>query len=165
METLELCARVKMGRFRWAIFFPFPGTAGYEIAKPLIDESKMQGLGNYFDGSCLRFGEEHDLFLAKLGKLCNWWVNSLTDWPSADLYRELVQEVEAMDRPTWERRKAELVAHDRELSDELMEKDIPHYTIRYSHVMGVRSDFIKWERGVMEGRPGVEAVTYTLDQS
>ncbi|HET9481772.1 MAG TPA: radical SAM protein [Candidatus Polarisedimenticolia bacterium] len=165
LETLDLCAKVKMGRFRWAIFFPFPGTAGYEIAKPLIDESRMHGLGNYFDGSCLRFGEEHDLFLAKLGKLCNWWVNARSDWPCAPIYQELVAEVEAMDRATFERRKDELVAYDRELSDELMAKDLTHYAIRYSNVMGVRSDFIRWEQEEMEGRPDVEAVTYTLDQS
>ena len=165
LDTLELCARVKMGRFRWAIFFPFKGTVGYEIAKPLIDPSKMAGLGNYFDGSCLNFSPEHDLFIEKLGKLCNWWVNSLTDWPSAPIYQELVAEVEAMDKPTWDRRKAELVKYDRVLSDELMEKDITHYTIRYSNVMGVRSDFIRWEQHQMAGRPGVEAVTYTLDES
>ncbi len=165
METLELCARVKMGRFRWAIFFPFPGTAAYDIAKPLIDESKMAGLGNYFDGSCLKFGPEHDLFLDKLGKLCNWWVNALSDWPSAGIYKDLVKEVEAMDWDTWRARRDELVAYDRQLSDELMEKDITHYTIRYSNVMGVRSDFIKWEREQMAGRPDIEAVTYTLDES
>ena len=62
-------------------------------------------------------------------------------------------------------RKAELVKHDRVLSDELMEKDITHYTIRYSNVMGVRSDFIRWEQQQMAGRPGIEAVTYTLDES
>ncbi len=46
-ETLRLCARVKMGRFRWAIFFPFPGTAGYTIAqrRDLIDYEKMGGHG------------------------------------------------------------------------------------------------------------------------
>ncbi len=165
MDTLELCARVKMGRFRWAIFFPFKGTVGYDIAKPLIDETKMHGLGNYFDGSCLKFSAEHDLFIEKLGKLCNWWVNALTDWPSAPIYQELVREVEAMDKPTWDKRKADLVKHDRVLSDELMEKDITHYTIRYSNVMGVRSDFIRWEQRQMAGRPGIEAVTYTLDES
>ena len=129
------------------------------------DESKMKGLGNYFDGSCLNFSAEHDLFIEKLGKLCNWWVNSLTDWPSAPIYEELVREVEAMDKPTWDRRKAELVKYDRVLSDELMSKDITHYTIRYSNVMGVRSDFIRWEQNQMAGRPGLEAVTYTLDES
>jgi hypothetical protein len=46
-----------------------------------------------------------------------------------------------------------------------MEKDITHYTIRYSNVMGVRSDFIRWEQQQMAGRPGIEAVTYTLDES
>jgi len=92
-------------------------------------------------------------------------VNALTDWPSAPIYQELVREVEAMDKPTWDKRKADLVKHDRVLSDELMEKDITHYTIRYSNVMGVRSDFIRWEQRQMAGRPGIEAVTYTLDES
>ena len=170
LDTLELCAKVKLGRFRWAIFFPFKGTVGYEIAKPLIDESKMKGLGNYFDGSCLNFSPEHDLFLEKLGKLCSWWVNARTDWPCAPIYQELVREVEAMDRATWDKRKADLLRHERELSDELMAKDLTHYTIRYSNVMGVRSDFIRWEERQMAqaqaaGRPGIEAVTYTLDQS
>jgi len=80
------------------LFFPFKGTAGYEIAKPLIDESKMAGKGNYFDGSCLNFGEDHDLFLDKLAKLCNWYVNAETDWNCAPIYRNLVDKVEAMDK-------------------------------------------------------------------
>ena len=165
MDTLELCARVKMGRFRWAIFFPFKGTVGYDIAKPLIDETKMHGLGNYFDGSCLKFSAEHDLFIEKLGKLCNWWVNSLTDWPSAPIYQELVREVEAMDKPTWDKRKADLVKHDRVLSDELMEKDITHYTIRYAHVMGVRSDFVKWDEKRLSDSAvsATQCSDYTLD--
>jgi radical SAM superfamily enzyme YgiQ (UPF0313 family) len=42
-ETLQICSEVKMGRFRWAVFFPFPGTASYTIAKQhnLIDYDKM----------------------------------------------------------------------------------------------------------------------------
>ena len=31
LETLGLCARVKMGRFRWALFFPFPGIVAVRI--------------------------------------------------------------------------------------------------------------------------------------
>jgi anaerobic magnesium-protoporphyrin IX monomethyl ester cyclase len=165
METLRLCAKVKMGRFRWALFFPFKGTAGYEIAKPLIDESKMAGKGNYFDGSCLNFGEEHDLFLDKLAKLCNWYVNAETDWECAPLYRNLVDKVEAMDKDTWMRERDDLVAYDRDLSEELMARDLIHYTIRYSNVMGVRSDYIKEERAQMAAGKKKEAVAYTLDQS
>jgi len=166
METLELCARIKMGRFRWAIFFPFPGTAGYTIAKDadLIDFEKAKSLGNYFDGSCLKFGDEHDLFIEKLGKLCNWWVNALSDWPCAPIYKKLVAELDAMDRETWRKKAAALVKYDRELSDELMSKDITHYTIRYAHVMGVRSDFIKWDRERLLRNPLATAMEYTLDQ-
>jgi radical SAM superfamily enzyme YgiQ (UPF0313 family) len=165
METIRLCAKVKMGRFRWALFFPFKGTAGYEIAKPLIDESKIAGQGNYFDGSCLKFGAEHDLFLDKLSKLCNWYVNAETDWECAPIYRGLVDKVEAMNRDAWLREYEDLVAYDRDLSEQLMIQDKIHYTIRYSNVMGVRSDYIKQEREQVATGEKKEAVAYTLDQS
>ncbi len=164
METLELCAKVKMGRFRWALFFPFPGTAGYEISKPYIDESKMAGMGNYFDGSCLNFGEDHDLFLDKIGKLCNWYVNAMTDWECQPIYEKLVRKVEAMDRETWLTEKENLVAYDRQLSEALMEKNSVHYTIRYSNVMGVRSDYIQWEREKIALGEMEKEVKYSLDE-
>jgi radical SAM superfamily enzyme YgiQ (UPF0313 family) len=164
-ETLKLCAKVKNGRFRWAIFYPFPGTAGYTIAKEadLIDWERWTGMGNYFDASCLKFDDEHDLLIEKVGALCSWYVNALTDWPCARTYTELVQELEAMDRETFRRRRAELLRHDRELSEELLRLDIPHYSIRYSHVMGVRSDFVKWERRQSRSTREEQAVVYTLD--
>jgi len=164
-ETLRLCARVRMGRFRWAIFYPFPGTAGYTISKDLdlIDWDRWRGMGNYFDASCLRFDDAHDLFVERLGALFPWYVNALTEWPCAQTYNELVHEVEAMDRETFRRRRADLLRQDRAVSDELMRLDIPHYSIRYSHVMGVRSDFVKWEQRLERSSREEQAVVYTLD--
>jgi hypothetical protein len=46
-----------------------------------------------------------------------------------------------------------------------MARDLIHYTIRYSNVMGVRSDYIKEERAQMAAGKKKEAVAYTLDQS
>jgi len=165
METLELCARVKMGRFRWALFFPFPGTKGYEIARKLdlIDDDKMRRLGNYFDGTCLRFGPEHDLWLDKVGKVCHWWVNALSDWPSAPLYRRLVDEIESLDEAAWRARKEGIVEEDHEISRQLLEKGIPHYSIQYSHVMAVRSDFILEERERLRRFAEATPLSYTLD--
>jgi anaerobic magnesium-protoporphyrin IX monomethyl ester cyclase len=165
LETLELCARVKMGRFRWALFFPFPGTAGYTIAKSLdlIDFDKMRRLGNYFDGTCLKFGEGHDLWLEKVSKVCHWWVNSLSDWPTAGLYRKLVEEIEALDRDAWEERKKTILEEDRDLSEELLGKGLPHYSIRYSHVMGVHSDFVLEERERLRKFAAAQSISYTLD--
>ncbi len=165
LETLELCARVKMGRFRWALFFPFPGTAGYTIAKDLdlIDFDKMNRLGNYFDGTCLKFGEEHDLWLEKVSKVCHWWVNALSDWPSAGIYQRLVEEIESLSREDWEARKKDILEEDRDLSEELLEKGIPHYSIRYSHVMGVHSDFVLDERERLRRFASAHQLSYTLD--
>ena len=165
LETLQLCADVKMGRFRWAVFYPFVGTAGFNMAKNLglIDFEKMKTMGNYFDGSCLHFTDEHDLFLVKLSKFCHWYVNSLSDWPTAPAYRKLVAEIEGMDRETFEREYPRLRKLDREMSDEYIEKDLTHYTQRYSHVMGVRSDFVKWERERMKKYAGTARNAYTLD--
>ena len=165
-ETIRLCARIKMGRFRWAIFFPFPGTAGYRIAKDadLIDYERMKGLGNYFDGSCLKFGPDHDLLIEKLGKAFHWWVNAESDWPTAPIYRALVSELERMDRGAWDRAKSEILKRDRELSEELLQKGLPHYSVRYSHVMAVNSDFVNWERRQLElAQAKGNLRTYSLD--
>lgn len=166
LETIQLCARAKMGRFRWAIFFPFPGTAGFRISQEngLIDPEKMARMGNYFDGSCLKFGDEHDLYLEKLGKVFHWYVNAESDWPTAPLYRRLVDELDAMDRVAFDARKPFLQEQDRELSEELLQKGLPHYSIRYSHVMAVNSDFVTWERREMAFAGGKRnETTYTLD--
>jgi len=165
LETLELCARVKMGRFRWALFFPFPGTAGYTIANSLnlIDFEKMKQLGNYFDGTCLKFGPGHDLWLEKVSKVCHWWVNALSDWPSAKLYQGLVEEIEALDRDAWEERKKIILEEDREISEELLQKGMQHYSVRYSHVMGVHSDFVLQERERLRKFAAAQTVSYTLD--
>ena len=165
VETLKLCAEVKMGRFRWAIFFPFPGTAGYKMAvdNKLIDEEKMKGMGNYFDASCLHFSPEHDLFLEKLAKVAHWWVNAYTDWPTAPTYRALVAEVDGWDRATWEAKKGGLARKDRELSEKFLAEGLPHYSIRYTTVMGVHSDFVRWEREQKKRNQVVIGADYKLD--
>jgi anaerobic magnesium-protoporphyrin IX monomethyl ester cyclase len=165
METLQICAEAKMGRFRWAIFFPFPGTAGYKIAHEnnLIDAEKMKGMGNYFDASCLTFSPEYDLWLEKLGKMAHWWVNSLTDWPTADAYKALVADVESWDRDEWEAKKGTLARLDRKMSEEFLAQALPHYSLRYTSVMGVHSDFVKWERERQAAGHGKAGSDYRLD--
>ncbi|MCB9833174.1 MAG: B12-binding domain-containing radical SAM protein [Planctomycetes bacterium] len=166
-ETIRLCARVRMGRFRWAIFFPFPGTAGHRIAHDagLIDESKMGRLGNYFDGSCLRFGADHDLLLEKLGKCFHWWVNAETDWPTAAIYRDLAAELMALDRAAWDEVKDTVQERDRVLSEDFLRRGLPHYSLRYSHVMAVHSDFVLAERRRHEAAraTGGGLASYSLD--
>jgi len=154
-----------MGRFRWALFYPFPGTAGYTISKDLdlIDFTKAESMGNYFDASCLKFDDAMNLYLEKLAVFCHWYVNARTDWESREIYVELVEKLEAMNREEFIAGREALKRYDRQLSDELMEKDIVHYSQRYSHVMGVRSDFVKWEREQLADGKILRPTTYTLD--
>jgi len=69
-----------------------------------------------------------------------------------------------MDKETWLAKRDEMVAFDRELSDGLMKRNMPHYTIRYSNVMGVRSDYIQWEEEQLKTGKMEQAVTYSLDE-
>ena len=104
-ETMDLTARINPGRFRWSVFFPFPGTEAHRFtaSRGLIDEEKMRGMNDYFSGSCLRFPEEQLLRIDKLDKMFHWEVNARMPWSSAGKYREMVDWVNGMSRAEWER--------------------------------------------------------------
>jgi len=148
-ETIDLMVRVRPGRMRWAIFFPFEGTESYAIAESagLIDRDKIEGMENYFCASCLRFDGPTDLLIRKLQRTFHWSVNARSDWPAAEQYRRLVDEVEAMDLDAWLTAEPDVLARDRRLSDELLDQHVRHYSIRYTEVMAVDSDYILAERG------------------
>ena len=166
LETLRLTAETEMGRFRWAIFFPFPGTAGHRISEELdlIDHERMQGLGNYFDGTCLKFDDETALFIDKLSRVAHWWVNAYSSWEGcAERYQPLVDEVESWDRATFERERPTLRQRDRELSEQLLREGVRHYSLRFTHVMAVDSAYVLAERERIQNRPLYVPVGYTLD--
>lgn len=165
LETLQLIADTQLGRFRWAMFFPFPGTAGHRIAleKGLIEPGKGADMGNYFEGTCLRWDPPMELFLQKLGRVGHWWVNACSAWPCAPLYQELVAEVDAWGPEEWARNRGDLHRRDRELSERLLAGGLRHYSLRYTHVMGVDSDFVARERERLRDTPQYVPVGYTLD--
>jgi len=148
-ETIDLIARIKPGRMRWAIFFPFPGTKAYTMCTlaDLIDFRRMATLDNYFVASCLKFDPETDLFVQKLQRIFHWYVNARTGWPAADLYAKLVEEVERIPAKDWPAFRDEILKKDREISDSLLQRAEPHYSIRYTEVMAVHSDYVLAERG------------------
>ena len=147
MATIHLMARAKPGRYRWSFFFPFPGTRAHELSIEgnYIDHEKMAAMENFTDGSCLKFGPEHDLFLKKVGRVMPWFVNACSDLPVAAFYRQKVTEILAMDERSWEASAPHLEQEDREISAEFVRKGLSHYAIRYNRFMGVISDFFTGE--------------------
>ena len=158
-ETIDLMARIKPGRMRWAIFFPFPGTKSYTICKlgDLIDYRKRDAMDNFFCASCLKFDAATDLFIRKLQRTFGWRVNARAGLPVSAAYARLVEEVDRMDLATWTAEGDKVLARDREVSNGLLARVKPgdatamaankHYSIRYTEVMAVDSDFVLAERG------------------
>ena len=114
-DSFELMARIKPGRYRWSVFFPFPGTKSYDDAEPFIDWEKYYHLDNYFDGSCMRFDiPGMDLFVDKAQKCFHWFVGSLTtDWKSHEVYQDKVRDILSLNEDRWAERKDKLLDEDR----------------------------------------------------
>ena len=158
-ETIDLMARVRPGRMRWAIFFPFPGTKSHTICRlgDLIDYRRMDAMDNYFCGSCLKFDPATDLFIRKLQRTFQWHVNARAGLPLSADYARLVDEIERLDADQWAAASESILARDRELSNGYLSRVAPgdaaaadrfrHYSIRYTEVMAVDSDFVLAEKG------------------
>ncbi len=147
LETVELLAVSLPGRFRWSVFYPFPGTEAYNIAKKAgaIDEKKMANLSNFFEESCLDFGEEHNLFLDKLNAVFPWFVNAASSLPSAKAYGKITRQIESFSREKWEEEKQRLAELDALLSSKALSKGMRHYAVKYNRFMGVDSDYFTRE--------------------
>lgn len=154
-ETIDLMARIKPGRVRWAIFFPFPGTKSHTICRlgGLIDYQKMDAMDNYFCASCLKFDPATDLFIRKLQRTFHWQVNARAALATSPTYAKLADDVDRMTPEQWRETGESILQEDRRLSNALLAEgagnpaSIKHYSIRYTEVMAVDSDFILAEKG------------------
>ncbi|MGR3219300.1 MAG: B12-binding domain-containing radical SAM protein, partial [Candidatus Anammoxibacter sp.] len=98
MDTIKLLREVKPGRFRWSLFYPFPKTTAYDISLKggYINFEKMESLSNFTDESCLDFGPEHNLFVAKMKKVLPWYVNMGMDANVSEIFTNLIKKVEPL---------------------------------------------------------------------
>ncbi len=147
-QTIDLIVRIKPGRMRWSVFYPFPGTLSYKIAEDrgLIDFEKLSKLDNYFVATALKFDSQTELFVNKLQRTFHWYVNARIDWPASETYRKQIKELEKISADDWPTKREEILNIDREISDELLRREISHYSIRYTEVMAVHSDYLLSER-------------------
>ena len=142
-DTIRLLGRARPGRFRWTYFFPFPGTRAHEISTEggFIDLDKMERLKNFTDESCLEFGPEHNFLLKKVGLMMPWFVNAWSDLPTAEFYKDKVEDILRMDEAEWQRAAPYLRERDAEYSRRFCEQGLSHYAVKYNRFMGVISDY------------------------
>jgi anaerobic magnesium-protoporphyrin IX monomethyl ester cyclase len=144
IETAKLLGRIRPGRFRWSLFFPFIGTRAYEIAKELnaIDFAKMDILDNFTDETCMRLGPDADLLIKKLKAMFCSFVNGYGDMDEGQLYRALVDDVERATEADWRKGRSLFLKRAEALDRRMDNEAKPYYRVKYNPFMGVRSD---WE--------------------
>ena len=147
-DTIKLIANIHPGRFRWSIFFPYPGTSIYEIAKEenlLKDEKKLYEYSNFFDKSPLDFGERQNLYIDKLSKVFPWFVNAYSNFKVSEIYKNLVNFILKLDKSSWDSFKKDIKKLDETISNLLSLIDEEHYAIKYNDFMGVNSNWFNKE--------------------
>jgi anaerobic magnesium-protoporphyrin IX monomethyl ester cyclase len=144
MATIKLLGKIRPGRFRWSLFFPYVGTEAYEIAKAhgSIDFERMRSLDNFTDETCMNLGEDVNLLVDKAKNHLCAFVNKYSEEGGAESYRQLVDRIEAAERSDWEREKKAFASEIEKLDREAADQDKLHYSVKFNRFMGVRSD---WE--------------------
>jgi anaerobic magnesium-protoporphyrin IX monomethyl ester cyclase len=143
MDTVKLLARIRPGRFRWSLFFPFIGTKAYEIAEKegFIDFGTMGKLDNFTDQTCMDLGPKVNLLVDKVKSMFCLFVNGYANMDDKHRYMAILKQVENAGPDEWSTKRdhfAELATH---LDMEMEAEGTPHYRVKYNPFMGVRSDW------------------------
>lgn len=143
LDTIRLIAKIKPGRMRWSLFFPFVGTEAYRIAKEggMIDEEKMLSLDNFTDDTCMRLGEEVDLLIQKLKTFFCAFVNAYSGLDKNGIFQNFVDKILSLKREEYERSMEELKEELKRIESDLEDENLIFYTVKYNPFMGVLSDW------------------------
>jgi hypothetical protein len=151
-ETVDLLARLEIGRFRSSMFYPFPGTGAFKLSVDggFIDPEKVERLTDFTESSCLDFGAKENLFIDKLAVCLPWFVNARMavargvdekTLPAVARYAPLMERVLAMGESEWEFFKPEVRGIDAEAAAAAAAAGEVHYAIKFNAFMGVRDDY------------------------
>jgi radical SAM superfamily enzyme YgiQ (UPF0313 family) len=144
-ETVELLARIRPGRFRWAIFFPYINTDAYDMAAELgiIDFEKMRSMPNFTDDSCLQFGAGQNLRIRKFQAAYPWYVNARSsDGTVGRLFSRLVHVMDSLDGGAFDEFRPQVASLDALLARVVTKAEHDLYSLRYNTFTAVCS---RWE--------------------
>ena len=128
LETLKLNAFISPDTVKVMTFYPFKNTPIYSLCEKLnlINYKKKFNLDNYDTFTCLKFSVKHQLYLKKVQAVFNWYLNLFFNREAALRYSSLIKQVEGMTEKEWE--EFDYCAVDKEISDKLRRKGVPHYS-------------------------------------
>lgn len=127
-ETLKLNAAILPDTIKVMTFYPFKNTPLYELCEntDFIDYDKKIKLDNYDTFTCLKFSPEYQLFLQKIQIAFNWYINLFLENETSREYGKLISDIEKMNEEEWN--GFDFFGVDKEISQKMKKKDIPHYS-------------------------------------
>lgn len=127
-ETLKLNAAVLPDTIKVMTFYPFKNTPIYDLCEKLnlIDYAKKRELDDYDTFTCLKFVEEHQLFLKKIQTVFNWHINVFLDNEASPEYKKLLKKVDSMNEDKWN--NYDVFTEDKDISQKMSKKGIVHYS-------------------------------------
>jgi radical SAM superfamily enzyme YgiQ (UPF0313 family) len=142
-DTVRMLGRIRPGRFRWSVFYPFPGTEAHRIAIEAgqLDEKKMGSIRSFMQSSCLDFGAEQNLLIEKMNAAFPWFVNAETALDVAPFYKEQVEKIENMNAEEFEEFKKEFSKLDEQYSKRFVAEGLEHYAVKYNSFTGVSNTY------------------------
>lgn len=128
LETLRLNASILPDTIKVMTFYPFKNTPLYDLCEEmdLIDYEKKSGLDNYDTFTCLKFPQEHQLFLRNIQTAFNWYINLFLGHETSSEYAKLTDQIERMDEDEWNR--FNFYSADEEASLKMRNKGLVHYS-------------------------------------
>jgi len=137
-DTLRLNAMIAPETVKFMTFYPFKSTPIYDMCEDmdLIDYEKKERLNTYDTFTCLKFSEEHQLFLKKVQTIFSWYLNIFLGGPASGLYEKRVKEIELMGKGEWD--SFDFYGADKKISKKLRAKGVTHYSCFVNRSLAVK---------------------------
>ena len=135
LNTIKLNAEIKPSGIRISLGYPYKGTEYYDIAKKMGMLNDNIEYHNYTTGTKFKFTEEEKLWIDKFKSFFWWWLNAEQNTELYEIYQPLINQIESIPLTLWYEKKEEILDNyiliDRQISEKLLKKNIPHYNVPF----------------------------------
>lgn len=131
LRTASLNSQLRAYIVWVSTFMPYPGTVLDTFCKEknLVDEQRWDEIKSYRGGSVLKETSFTHLDLEQIRVLFRWYLNYFLDNECSAVYKQNIDELEAMSKEQWMSGKVEKIWQEREpeLDEMFRKKKIDHY--------------------------------------
>ncbi len=149
LDTLRVNARLAPDVIKIMTFYPFHGTRLYDfcVERDLIDWRKKEELDNYDSGSCLKFPQDHHLFLKKVQTIFPWFLNFYGRLDPFGFYKKEIDKALALTEEEWESFNYDDI--NLRLTQKMEAENLTFYKTHFNRSIAIRVPTF-WERSSLQ---------------